>query len=69
MSDFAVFFAVVVWVCVDVLARVNTPKLIVPNVFEHGIFTMENRTSIFINPLGTYMYAIFTGFLSCECLL
>ena len=52
MSDFAVFISVVVWVVVDVLAQVNTPKLAVNNVFEEGLFTQPNRTSIFINPLG-----------------
>ena len=46
------FISVVVWVVVDVLAQVNTPKLAVNNVFEEGLFTQANRTSIFINPLG-----------------
>ena len=46
------FISVVVWVVVDVLAQVNTPKLAVNNVFEEGLFTQVNRTSIFINPLG-----------------
>ncbi len=50
-SDFAVFISVVVWVVVDVLARVDTPKLSVPNVFEHGVYTNRNR-SFLINPLG-----------------
>lgn len=56
MSDFAVFISVVVWVVVDVLAQVNTPKLAVNNVFEEGLFTQANRTSIFINPLGMFAY-------------
>lgn len=52
ISEFAVFISVVVWVVVDVLAGVNTPKLEVPNVFTEGVFTSPNRTSLFINPLG-----------------
>ncbi len=51
LSDFAVFIAVVVWVVVDVLAKVDTPKLEVPNVFENGVYTQRNR-SFFIDPLG-----------------
>ena len=50
-SDFAVLFSVVVWVIVDFLSQVKTPKLDVPNVFETGVYTLENRTFI-INPLG-----------------
>lgn len=50
-SDFAVFFSVVMWVVVDVLARVDTPKLEVPNVFESGVYSQENRSFI-VNPLG-----------------
>lgn len=52
VSDFAVFISVVVWVVVDVLAQVNTPKLVVNNVFSEGVFTDANRTSLFVNPLG-----------------
>lgn len=52
VSDFAVFISVVVWVVVDILAQVNTPKLVVNNVFTEGLFTKANRTSLFINPLG-----------------
>ena len=54
ISDFAVFIAVVVWVVVDVLARVDTPKLDVPNVFEHGVYTdrTTRNGSFLINPLG-----------------
>ena len=58
VSDFAVFISVVVWVVVDVLAQVNTPKLAVNNVFEEGLFTQANRTSIFINPLGMPAYCV-----------
>ncbi len=54
-SDFAVFFSVVVWVVVDVLARVDTPKLEVPNVFEAGVYSHPNRSFI-INPLGMYVH-------------
>lgn len=39
------------WVVVDILAKVNTPKLEVANVFEEGVYSKENR-SFFINPLG-----------------
>ena len=48
------FIAVVVWVVVDVLARVDTPKLEVPNVFEHGVYTdrTTRNGSFLINPLG-----------------
>ena len=52
VSDFAVFISVVVWVIVDILAQVNTPKLVVNNVFTEGLFTQPNRTSLFIHPLG-----------------
>lgn len=52
VSDFAVFITVVVWVIVDILAQVNTPKLVVNNVFTDGLFTQANRTSLFIHPLG-----------------
>ena len=40
------------WVVVDILAQVNTPKLDVPNVFQEGLFTDANRTSFIINPFG-----------------
>jgi len=52
ISDFAIFISVIVWVVVDVLAQVNTPKLDVPNVFQEGLFTDDNRTSFIINPFG-----------------
>ena len=41
-----------VWVLVDVLAQVDTPKPSIPNVFQKGVFTNENRTYVFIQPLG-----------------
>ena len=39
------------WVVVDILARVDTPKLEVANVFQEGVYSKENR-SFLINPLG-----------------
>ena len=36
---------------IDVLAQIDTPKLEVPNVFKHGVYSSENRSFI-INPLG-----------------
>ena len=53
VSDFGVFIAVGVWVGVDFLADVDTPKLEVPNVFGEHFFTSPNRTRLFISPLGT----------------
>lgn len=51
ISDFAVFISVIVWVVVDILSRVDTPKLDVPNVFEDGLFA-DSRRGFIINPLG-----------------
>ena len=60
ISDFAVFIAVIVWVVVDILAKVDTPKLDVPNVFDEGLFALPNRTFI-INPVGmSSTVAVFT---------
>ena len=57
ISDFAVFIAVIVWVLIDILAHVDTPKLIVPEIFSVGFYSNPNRGFV-INPLGelTYMY-------------
>ena len=60
VSDFAVFIAVMVWVLVDVLAQVDTPKPSIPNVFQKGVFTNENRTYVFIQPLGQLLKTIYT---------
>ena len=65
MSDFAVFISVVVWVVIDVLAQVNTPKLVVNNVFNEGLFTQPNRTSLFIDPLGKTVSMLHPRCLSC----
>ena len=51
-SDFGVFISVVVWVVVDVLAQVSTPKLKVPNVFERGVYSTAVNRSFLIDPLG-----------------
>ena len=51
ISDFAVFIAVIVWVLIDILADVDTPKLIVPEIFSVGFYSNPNRGFV-INPLG-----------------
>lgn len=69
ISDFAVFIAVVVWVVVDILAMVDTPKLDVPNVFEHGVYTDSSRNGSFIiNPLGLYV-CMRERVRACVCLM
>jgi hypothetical protein len=50
ISDFAVFLAVIVWVTIDILAGIDTPKLIVPNVFVSGFYSSDR--GFIINPLG-----------------
>ena len=56
VSDFGVFIAVCVWVGIDVLADVDTPKLEVPNVFTENFYTSPNRTYLFIAPLGMCVF-------------
>lgn len=51
ISDFSVFIAVIVWVAIDILAGIDTPKLIVPDVFASGFYSSPDRGFI-INPLG-----------------
>jgi hypothetical protein len=46
-----VFIAVIVWVLIDILADVNTPKLIVPEIFSVGFYSNPDRGFV-INPLG-----------------
>ena len=55
ISDFAVFIAVIVWVLIDILADVNTPKLIVPEIFSVGFYSNPDRGFV-INPLGELIY-------------
>ena len=47
------FLAVIVWVAIDILAAIDTPKLIVPNVFQSGFYSNPDRGFI-INPLGEF---------------
>ena len=52
VSHLAVFIAVVIWVGIDLVANVETPKLTVPNVFDEGLFTDESRNNLLVNPFG-----------------
>lgn len=46
--------AVIVWVVIDILVGVDTPKLIVPNVFSSGFYSNPDR-GFLINPFGQHL--------------
>ena len=42
------------WVVIDILAGIDTPKLIVPDVFSAGFYSNPNR-GFLINPFGQHL--------------